>query len=72
MTFIVELLIAFFLIVSGIFGFVGSFGMIKLNDPNVPPARADQGNDFGGGWRACWLRSPILFFWKESCPCTSC
>ena len=33
MTFIVELLIAFFLIVSGIFGFVGSFGMIKLKDP---------------------------------------
>ena len=25
--------IAFFLIVSGIFGFVGSFGMIKLKDP---------------------------------------
>ena len=33
MTFIFELLIAFFLIVSGIFGFVGSFGMIKLKDP---------------------------------------
>lgn len=28
-----ELFIAFFLIVSGIFGFVGSFGMIKLKDP---------------------------------------
>jgi len=28
-----ELLVAFFLIVSGIFGFVGSFGMIKLKDP---------------------------------------
>ncbi|GAA6193115.1 Na+/H+ antiporter subunit G [Phaeobacter gallaeciensis] len=28
-----EILIAFFLIVSGIFGFVGSFGMIKLKDP---------------------------------------
>ncbi len=33
MTYIFELLIAFFLIVSGIFGFVGSFGMIKLKDP---------------------------------------
>ena len=33
MEFIFELLIAFFLIVSGIFGFVGSFGMIKLKDP---------------------------------------
>ena len=33
MTFLFELLIAFFLIVSGIFGFVGSFGMIKLKDP---------------------------------------
>lgn len=33
MDFIFELLIAFFLIVSGIFGFVGSFGMIKLKDP---------------------------------------
>ncbi|SDC38466.1 Na+/H+ antiporter subunit G [Ruegeria marina] len=28
-----EIVIAFFLIVSGIFGFVGSFGMIKLKDP---------------------------------------
>ncbi len=28
-----ELIIAFFLIVSGVFGFVGSFGMIKLKDP---------------------------------------
>ena len=33
MDFLFELLIAFFLIVSGIFGFVGSFGMIKLKDP---------------------------------------
>ncbi|NVO55801.1 Na+/H+ antiporter subunit G [Rhodobacteraceae bacterium B1Z28] len=33
MTSIFEFLIAFFLIVSGIFGFVGSFGMIKLKDP---------------------------------------
>ncbi len=33
MEFLFELLIAFFLIVSGIFGFVGSFGMIKLKDP---------------------------------------
>ena len=33
MTFIFELLITFFLIVSGIFGFVGSFGMIKLKEP---------------------------------------
>lgn len=33
MTVIFEALIAFFLIVSGIFGFVGSFGMIKLKDP---------------------------------------
>ncbi len=28
-----EIVIAFFLIVSGIFGFVGSYGMIKLKDP---------------------------------------
>ena len=28
-----EYLIAGFLIVSGIFGFVGSFGLLKLNDP---------------------------------------
>ena len=33
MTFFFELFITFFLIVSGIFGFVGSFGMIKLKDP---------------------------------------
>ncbi|WP_170387380.1 Na+/H+ antiporter subunit G [Ruegeria atlantica] len=33
MTFLIELVISFFLIVSGIFGFVGSFGMIKLKDP---------------------------------------
>ncbi|WP_170417712.1 Na+/H+ antiporter subunit G [Ruegeria atlantica] len=33
MGFIIELLIAFFLIVSGIFGVVGSYGMIKLKDP---------------------------------------
>lgn len=28
-----EILISFFLIVSGIFGFVGSFGLLKLSDP---------------------------------------
>lgn len=33
MQLIFEILIAFFLIVSGIFGFVGSYGMIKLKDP---------------------------------------
>ncbi|MEM1004837.1 MAG: Na+/H+ antiporter subunit G [Pseudomonadota bacterium] len=33
MGFVFELLIALFLVVSGIFGFVGSFGMIKLKDP---------------------------------------
>ncbi|WP_171125427.1 MULTISPECIES: Na+/H+ antiporter subunit G [unclassified Ruegeria] len=33
MAFIFEFLIAFFLAVSGIFGFVGSYGMIKLKDP---------------------------------------
>ena len=33
MTFLVELLIAAFLIMSGIFGVVGPFGMIKLKDP---------------------------------------
>ncbi len=33
MTVIFEIVIAFFLIVSGVFGFVGSFGMIKLKDP---------------------------------------
>ncbi len=30
---VLEGLIAFFLIVSGVFGFVGSYGMIKLKDP---------------------------------------
>ncbi|MDP5216929.1 Na+/H+ antiporter subunit G [Ruegeria sp. 2205SS24-7] len=33
MAFAGELLISFFLIVSGIFGFVGSFGLLKLSDP---------------------------------------
>ena len=33
MQIIFELLVSFFLIVSGIFGFVGSYGMIKLKDP---------------------------------------
>ncbi|MFY2824622.1 Na+/H+ antiporter subunit G [Ruegeria sp. MALMAid1280] len=33
MSFIFEFLVAFFLVVSGIFGFVGSYGMIKLKDP---------------------------------------
>ena len=28
-----EVVIAFFLIVSGVFGFVGSFGLLKLRDP---------------------------------------
>ncbi|MEY8838713.1 Na+/H+ antiporter subunit G, partial [Cribrihabitans sp. XS_ASV171] len=30
---VLEGLIAFFLIISGVFGFVGSYGMIKLKDP---------------------------------------
>ncbi|WP_271947999.1 Na+/H+ antiporter subunit G [Ruegeria faecimaris] len=33
MSVIFEILVAFFLVVSGIFGFVGSYGMIKLKDP---------------------------------------
>lgn len=32
MHFIAELLIALFLIVSGVFGFVGSYGLVKLKD----------------------------------------
>ncbi|MCZ0812187.1 MAG: Na+/H+ antiporter subunit G [Pseudomonadota bacterium] len=32
MEFVSELLISFFLVVAGIFGLVGSFGMIKLRD----------------------------------------
>ncbi|SIO45194.1 multisubunit potassium/proton antiporter, PhaG subunit [Rhodovulum sp. ES.010] len=32
MSMLVEFLIAFFLVVSGVFGFVGSFGLIKLRD----------------------------------------
>lgn len=33
MTLIVEILISFFLIVGGIFGLVGSYGLIKLQNP---------------------------------------
>lgn len=33
MNFFFELLIVFFLVISGIFGFVGSFGLVKLPDP---------------------------------------
>ncbi|MBT8413298.1 MAG: Na+/H+ antiporter subunit G [Boseongicola sp.] len=33
MPFIAELLIAILLIISGVFGFVGSYGLIKLKDP---------------------------------------
>ncbi|MCB1355043.1 MAG: Na+/H+ antiporter subunit G [Maritimibacter sp.] len=32
MNIIVEVLVALFLVVSGIFGFVGSYGLLKLND----------------------------------------
>jgi multicomponent K+:H+ antiporter subunit G len=32
MSFVAELLISFFLVMSGIFGFVGSYGLIKLKD----------------------------------------
>jgi multicomponent K+:H+ antiporter subunit G len=33
MTIIYEILIVFFLVVSGVFGIVGSFGLVKLPDP---------------------------------------
>ncbi|MBT8460298.1 MAG: Na+/H+ antiporter subunit G [Boseongicola sp.] len=33
MPFIAELLIAIMLVISGVFGFVGSYGLIKLKDP---------------------------------------
>lgn len=33
MNFVAELLIALALVVSGIFGFVGSYGLVKLRDP---------------------------------------
>ena len=32
MSFFAELLVSFFLVVSGIFGFVGSYGLLKLKD----------------------------------------
>ena len=32
MDFLLELLIAFFLVASGVFGFVGSYGLVKLQD----------------------------------------
>ena len=32
MNFIAELLIALFIVISGVFGFVGSYGLIKLKD----------------------------------------
>lgn len=32
MDFILELLIAVFLVISGVFGFVGSYGLVKLRD----------------------------------------
>lgn len=33
MTLLVEILISFFLVIGGIFGLVGSFGLIKLHNP---------------------------------------
>ncbi|SMX22871.1 Na+/H+ antiporter subunit G [Boseongicola aestuarii] len=33
MPFIAELIIAILLVISGVFGFVGSYGLIKLKDP---------------------------------------
>jgi len=33
MTLVLEILITGFLVISGIFGFVGSYGLIKLNNP---------------------------------------
>lgn len=33
MNFVAELLISFALVVSGVFGFVGSYGLVKLKDP---------------------------------------
>ena len=33
MDLIIELLVSFFLVVSGVVGFVGSYGLVKLKDP---------------------------------------
>jgi multicomponent K+:H+ antiporter subunit G len=33
MDFLIELVVVFFIVVSGVFGFVGSYGLVKLRDP---------------------------------------
>ena len=47
-----EFLVAAFLVIAGIFGIVGSFGLLKLNDADVAPARPDQGHHPWSGRRA--------------------
>ena len=47
MDFVAEILIAVFLVVSGIFGLVGSFGLIKLRDTMQRLHAPDQGDDAG-------------------------
>lgn len=60
MTFIAELLVAFMLVVSGIFGLVGSVGLAKLPDPMTRLHAPTKATTLGVG--GVLIASMIYFF----------
>lgn len=62
MPFIAELLIAILLVISGVFGFVGSYGLIKLKDPLQRLHAPTKATTLGIG--GVLIASMIYFFAK--------
>lgn len=63
MSFIAEFLIAILLIISGVFGFVGSYGLIKLKDPMQRLHGPTKATTLGMG--GVLIASMIYFFVKN-------
>ena len=63
MPFIAELLIAIALVVSGIFGFVGSYGLVKLKTTLQRLHAPTKATTLGVGGV---LIASMIFFWAES------
>ncbi|WP_224814518.1 Na+/H+ antiporter subunit G [Hasllibacter sp. MH4015] len=63
MNFIAELLISGFLVISGIFGFVGSFGLVKLKDTLQRLHAPTKATTLGVGGV---LLASILYFYVDT------
>lgn len=63
MDFVLELLVSLFLVLSGIFGFVGSFGLLKLRDSVQRLHAPTKATTLGVGGM---LIASMIYFWDKT------